>query len=59
MAPDERITWLHDVRPADWIAPCLNEFGIDTGSVIPEGFDAYCRIFHPLRRNEPNAVSRT
>jgi hypothetical protein len=59
VTPNERITWLHDVEPADWIAPRLNDFGLDAGSVIPQGFDAYCRIFHPLRRNEPNALSRT
>lgn len=59
MTADEMVTWLHDVRPADWIASRLHGFCEDTGSVIPEGFDAYCRIFHPLRRHEPNAISRT
>jgi hypothetical protein len=48
MARDERITWLSDVSPADWIAPRLHPFNEDTGSVVPEGFDAYCRIFHPI-----------
>ncbi len=59
MAPDERIIWLRDTRPANWIATRLHDFGEDTGSVIPGGFDAYCRVFHPLRRHEPNPVSRT
>jgi hypothetical protein len=54
-----RITWLSDVSPADWIAPRLHGFNVDTGLVIPEGFDAYCRIFHPLIRHEPGATSRT
>lgn len=44
---DERIVWLDDVSPADWIAPRLHGFAEDTGSVIPEGYEAYCRIFHP------------
>jgi hypothetical protein len=59
MAEDERVIWLSDVRPAAWIAPRLHGFCVDTGSVVPEGFDAYCRIFHPLRRSEPGAASRT
>jgi hypothetical protein len=49
VAPDPRITYLDDVRASAWIAPRLHEFGLDTGSVVPEGFDSYCRIFHPLR----------
>ncbi len=59
MAADERINWLPDVRPADWIAPRLHGFAVDTGSVVPEGFDGYCRIFHPFRKPEPGAASRT
>jgi hypothetical protein len=34
---DERITWLQDVSPADWIGPRLHDFCVDTGSVVPEG----------------------
>jgi hypothetical protein len=40
--------WLRDVSPAAWIAPRLHPFGQDIGSVIPEGFAAYARIFHPV-----------
>ena len=36
-----------DVSAARWIAARLHPFCQDTGSVIPEGFDAYVRIFHP------------
>jgi len=59
MAADKRISWLHDVRPADWIESRLHAFCVDTGSIIPEGFDAYCRIFHPVQTREPEAASRT
>jgi hypothetical protein len=59
MTRDPRINWLEDVSPADWIAPRLHPFTEDTGSVIPEGFEAYCRIFHPLRKHRPGATSRT
>ena len=41
--------WLVDVTPAAWIAPRLHPFNTDVGSVVPEGFAAYARIFHPVR----------
>ena len=47
MAVDERIQWAMDISPASWIGPRLHPFGQDTGSVVPEGFGAYCRVFHP------------
>jgi hypothetical protein len=59
MTRDQQIKWLSDVSPADWIAPRLHPFLADTGSVVPEGFEAYCRIFHPLRKHRPPAASRT
>jgi hypothetical protein len=39
--------WQSDLGPASWIAPNLHPFNQDTGSVVPEGFEAYCRLFHP------------
>jgi hypothetical protein len=39
--------WLRDVAPAAWIAGRLHPFGQDVGSVIPEGYQSYCRLFHP------------
>lgn len=44
----ERSDWVRDVSPGDWIAGRLHPFNQDTGSIIPEGFDAYCRVFHPI-----------
>ena len=58
MAHDEGITWLTDVSAADWIAPRLHPFNVDTGSVIPEGFEAYCRIFHPVEPDWPETRTR-
>ena len=40
--------WLGDVSPAAWIGPRLHPFAQDIGSVIPEGFQAYARLFHPI-----------
>ena len=42
--------WSDDVGQADWFIPRLHPFAQDAGSVIPDGFDAYCRIFHPAWR---------
>jgi len=39
---------LRDVSPAAWIGPRLHPFAQDIGSVIPECFEAYARIFHPV-----------
>lgn len=38
------------VEAADWIRERLHGFAVDVGSVIPEGFAAYARIFHPAWR---------
>ena len=59
MAMDDRVHLEDDVSPAAWIAPRLHPFGQDTGSVIPEGFDADCRIFHPEGPNYPNDSYKT
>jgi hypothetical protein len=42
------IGWLDDVRPADWIRDRLAPFFTNVGSVIPSGYAAYARIFHPV-----------
>lgn len=44
--------WLRDVSPADWIGERLHPWFQDTGSIIPEGFDAYARVFHPVHGEE-------
>ena len=35
------------VEAADWIPGRLNGFAKNVGSIVPKGFDAYARIFHP------------
>ena len=44
---------LEDVSPADWIVEQLwarSASGVRVGELIPEGFEAYARIFHPAYR---------
>ncbi len=38
-----------DVTPAEWIAEGIRDRS-DVGSVVPEGFEAYVRVFHPAYR---------
>ena len=42
------LRWLRDVAEASWIAERLHPFGEDTGSVVPDGFERYARLFHPV-----------
>jgi len=59
MTRDPRIVWRHETSAADWIGPRLHPFGLDTGSVVPEGFEAYCRVFHPFRGRSDDRPTRT
>src|SRR4030081_3877277 len=39
-----------DVRPADWVVAGVRNFQHDVGSLLPQGFPAYARVFHPAQR---------
>lgn len=43
----EDLTPSEEVHAADWIRERLHGFAVDVGSVVPHGFEAYARIFHP------------
>lgn len=43
-------------NPAYWIAPRLHRFALDVGSIIPDAFGAYARIFHPPQRYAPDGT---
>lgn len=49
--------WTADVSAGDWIRERLNPDGPGWGStmhcVVPRGFPAYARIFHPATRDRP------
>jgi hypothetical protein len=42
------VRWSRDVAAGSWLGPRLHPFGDDVGSVVPEGFEAYVRVFHPI-----------
>lgn len=44
------LEYVDDLMPAAWIALRLHPFAQDAGAIIPPGFDAYARIFHPATR---------
>jgi len=48
-----------ELAPGGWILPLLHPFNQDTGSVVPAGFEAYCRIFHPVVPADPDLPVRT
>jgi hypothetical protein len=47
----------HDITPADWLRPRLLPWGTETGtpitSIVPVGYDAYVRVFHPVGAPAP------
>lgn len=55
-----RLVQVDDVSAGDWIAPRLAPFGTTLTSVVPRGFEAYARIFHPVEGSprQDDAVTR-
>jgi hypothetical protein len=45
-----------DTEPASWIAERLHPFAQDVGAIIPTGFEAYARVFHPAYRRMPDGT---
>jgi hypothetical protein len=42
-----------DVSSARWVVDLIHPLGQDVGSLVPEGFEAYARIFHPAYNLAP------
>lgn len=47
-----------DARAADWLVAALTTFGESVLSLLPGGFPAYVRVFHPAHRQDPEKSSR-
>jgi hypothetical protein len=45
-----RLVTADDARPADWLVAGVRNFDYTVGSIVPAGFEAYARVFHPARR---------
>ncbi|HKV89123.1 MAG TPA: hypothetical protein VJT78_14100 [Candidatus Dormibacteraeota bacterium] len=52
------VTASDSVEAADWIRDRLHGFAKDVGSIVPPGFEAYARIFHPAWRRAFDLTSR-
>jgi hypothetical protein len=55
---DDPVRSLDDVSPAAWIGARLHPFVQDVGSIIPEGFEAYGRLFHPVQQGGDHPQER-
>ena len=53
LMPEER------VAAGNWILARLHPFNQDIGSLVPTGYERYCRIFHPVVSSDASAPVRT
>ena len=45
-------------RPADWLVERLIDFAVSVLSVVPSGFEAYARVFHPAEKVTYTSLDR-
>src|SRR4051812_46801624 len=48
--PNAQLEIADDTVAAEWLADGLDVMGRSVGSVVPAGFGAYVRVFHPATR---------
>lgn len=44
---------LPNAAPGEWLKPLMDTVWLDMHAVVPRGFPAYARIFHPVARDRP------
>lgn len=49
----ERFEWVPDLERGEWLRPMEAEPWGSILSVVPRGFEAYARLFHPVDRDRP------
>jgi hypothetical protein len=49
----DRFEWVPDVTRGEWLRPMEAEPFNSILSVVPRGFEAYARVFHPVERDRP------
>ena len=49
----ERFEWVPNLARGEWLRPMEAEPFGSILSVVPRGFDAYARVFHPVERDRP------
>lgn len=45
--------WIGDVQRGEWLKERLDQAWRDMHIVVPHGYEAYARVFHPLSRDRP------
>lgn len=44
------MNWSTDVSSGAWLVERIRGFAVNVGSIVPSGFEAYARVFHPIER---------
>ncbi len=52
----EMFRWVPDLERGEWLRPMEAEPLGSVLSVVPRGFQAYARLFHPVERDRPRAT---
>lgn len=52
----ERFTWAPDLERGEWLRPMETEPFGSIMSIVPRGFEAYARVFHPVERDRPRST---
>jgi len=47
---DRPFTPARNAEPAEWLVERLTDFAVNVMSIIPSGFEAYARVFHPASK---------
>jgi hypothetical protein len=48
-----------DATSTQWLSPRLDPFGADVGSLVPRGYEAYARLFHPAFKADTEGGAAT
>ena len=46
-------TWVPEVERGDWLKAMETEQFASLLSIVPAGYEAYARVFHPVQRHRP------
>lgn len=52
----QQFTWVPDLTRGEWLRPLEEEPFGSILSIVPRGFEAYARVFHPIDRDRPRAT---
>ena len=49
----DKFTWVPEVERGDWLKAMETEQFASLLSIVPAGYEAYARVFHPVQRHRP------